>query len=237
MRYYPFAEGFPGPGTSGISHLAADGGQSGGGPRVDAPQPWEPAWSPYGGQPGPATGADRHARGRVWLVLAAAVILISAAATIGVVAGYRTAAHDAEVNYEPRLQAAQQLADGAGSDLRVARSSLASFQAAAASASAAAADVPDLIDLAYRYFAPAADVNGSATAVRITVTDSHVSRDALALSQYLAALGFSDAVLDRMSRTRALDGTQSAAGHHCNVTWTYHPNDGLQMVFEATAGG
>jgi hypothetical protein len=63
-----------------------------------------------------------------------------------------------------------------------------------------------------------------------------VDRDALPLSEYLSALGFSDAVLDRMSNTRALDGTLTAQGDHCNVSWTYHPDDGLQMVFEATPG-
>ncbi len=41
-------------------------------------------------------------------------------------------------------------------------------------------------------------------------------------------------MIGRMSDTRALDGTREAQGTNCNVTWTYHPDDGLQMVFEAT---
>lgn len=54
-----------------------------------------------------------------------------------------------------------------------------------------------------------------------------------ALTRLLDDLGFSTAVRERMARTRALDGTQQADGRNVNVTWTYHPDDGLQMVFEA----
>jgi hypothetical protein len=36
-----------------------------------------------------------------------------------------------------------------------------------------------------------------------------------------------------MTRTRALDGTQDARRQSVNVTWIYHPDCGLQMVFEA----
>lgn len=50
----------------------------------------------------------------------------------------------------------------------------------------------------------------------------------------LEDLGFSAAVWPRMQETRALDGTLSATGQGCNVTWTYHPDDGLSMVFEIT---
>ncbi|WP_395725436.1 hypothetical protein [Nakamurella sp.] len=53
------------------------------------------------------------------------------------------------------------------------------------------------------------------------------------LSNLLNELGFSSPVLDRMGHTRALDGTRGAQGHNCNVTWTDHPDDGLQMVFDA----
>jgi hypothetical protein len=40
------------------------------------------------------------------------------------------------------------------------------------------------------------------------------------------------AVLQRISKTRALDGTQRAEGRNVNVSWTYHPDNGLGMVFE-----
>lgn len=60
-----------------------------------------------------------------------------------------------------------------------------------------------------------------------------MSRAAPGLRSMLGELGFSSAVLDRMGNTRALDGTREAQGKNCNVTWTFHPDDGLQMVFEA----
>ena len=47
-------------------------------------------------------------------------------------------------------------------------------------------------------------------------------------------LGFSSAAVQRMGQTRALDGTQEADADHVNVTWTFHPDDGLQAVFTAT---
>ena len=50
----------------------------------------------------------------------------------------------------------------------------------------------------------------------------------------LSDLGFTDGVVARMEGTRALDGTQSAEGRHARVTWTFHPDNGLRMVFEPT---
>lgn len=52
------------------------------------------------------------------------------------------------------------------------------------------------------------------------------------LEDLLDKLGFSSAVLGRMEQTRALDSTQEAEGDGVNVTWTYHPDDGLRLVFE-----
>ena len=53
-----------------------------------------------------------------------------------------------------------------------------------------------------------------------------------ALGLMLRDLGFSDGTIDRMAMTRALDGLQSAEGDKVGVTWTYHPDDGLNMIFE-----
>lgn len=52
------------------------------------------------------------------------------------------------------------------------------------------------------------------------------------LDEFLEELGFSPAVSSRTARTRALDGTQRAQGDNVNATWTYHPDSGLQVVFE-----
>jgi hypothetical protein len=56
--------------------------------------------------------------------------------------------------------------------------------------------------------------------------------DALALTTVLAELGFSPSVVDRMDSTRALDGTQTAEGDLAVAFWTYHPDNGLHVIFE-----
>jgi len=48
---------------------------------------------------------------------------------------------------------------------------------------------------------------------------------------YLEATGFPSATIDRMGQTRALDGTLEAQGDDVSATWTYHPDDGLSIVF------
>jgi hypothetical protein len=93
--------------------------------------------------------------------------------------------------------------------------------------------VPDLRAVANKYFEGVASVSGNSDAVSITIQTYEVITAALPLRRMLTELGFSSAVIDRMDKTRALDGTQDAKGKHYNVTWTYHPDDGLQMVFEA----
>lgn len=52
------------------------------------------------------------------------------------------------------------------------------------------------------------------------------------LEDLLEDLDFSPAVIDRIGKTRALDGTQSADAPHVTATWTYHPDHGLSIVFE-----
>ena len=76
--------------------------------------------------------------------------------------------------------------------------------------------------------------DGDADSLSITITDYKAATAWPELTSMLDELGFSPAVIGRMSDTRALDGTPGGPGQNCNVTWTYHPDDGLQMVFEAT---
>lgn len=179
----------------------------------------------------PQAAHARRTRG-VAVVVAAIVV----AAGVGIVAGNVMGTRRADAKYVPQLTSVQQHVTRLSDDLDAARSTVSSYEAADASASSEAADVPDLLGIAHTYFDPDADVTGSELAVEITITDADVYRDSVALSLYLSELGFSSAVLDRMSKTRALDGTLTAEGHKCNVSWTYHPDDGLQMVFEATPG-
>ena len=104
------------------------------------------------------------------------------------------------------------------------------LESAEAQRQSAAAEVPDLRAVANKYFKGVASVNGTADSVSITIQTHEVITAALPLKRMLTELGFSSAVIDRMDKTRALDGTQNADGKNCKVTWTYHPDDGLQMV-------
>ena len=47
-----------------------------------------------------------------------------------------------------------------------------------------------------------------------------------------AELGFSSNVYDRMLETNALMGRQSAENDKYRVSWTYHPDDGLEVKYE-----
>ncbi len=45
-------------------------------------------------------------------------------------------------------------------------------------------------------------------------------------------LDIPDALYDRMMQTRALDGTQSSEYNDIYISWTYHPDDGLTVIYE-----
>ena len=47
-------------------------------------------------------------------------------------------------------------------------------------------------------------------------------------------LGFSSSVYQEMIETRALDGRQSATSGKYTVTWAYHPDDGLEVMYKIT---
>ncbi len=48
------------------------------------------------------------------------------------------------------------------------------------------------------------------------------------------ALGMPDSVIEKMLSTRALDGRQSQTYNGITVSWTYHPDAGLEIVYERT---
>lgn len=50
----------------------------------------------------------------------------------------------------------------------------------------------------------------------------------------LTALDVPDAVLAHMRATRALDGMQSDSWGTVKATWTYHPDDGLDLILTST---
>lgn len=53
-----------------------------------------------------------------------------------------------------------------------------------------------------------------------------------ALNSVLEMTGFGQDVRQRMSTTSAVDGRQSAENDNFQVSWTYHPDEGLQVLFE-----
>jgi hypothetical protein len=46
----------------------------------------------------------------------------------------------------------------------------------------------------------------------------------------LETLGAPDSVIPRIDRTRALDGTQDAEWDEFTASWTYHPDDGRNLI-------
>ena len=73
----------------------------------------------------------------------------------------------------------------------------------------------------------------SSDAIIVTLKEPITDRKADAFAALLADLGFNvDVFLAKASNTRAIDGMQTAVGDHANATWTYHPDDGLLVIFE-----
>lgn len=51
----------------------------------------------------------------------------------------------------------------------------------------------------------------------------------------LAELDTPDSVISRMDSTRALDGRQAAEWNDLSASWSYHPDDGLDIVVEVVS--
>lgn len=56
----------------------------------------------------------------------------------------------------------------------------------------------------------------------------------LAILSINKALGLPESVENRMGQTRSLDGVQTASGDGFDVSWTYHPNNGLEVTYSLT---
>jgi len=52
------------------------------------------------------------------------------------------------------------------------------------------------------------------------------------LDLILEELDFTAATRERMTATRALDGRQEAENDSFRASWTFHPNNGLVVIFE-----
>lgn len=129
---------------------------------------------------------------------------------------------------------------GLASSLASANRQVDDFQAAESRAAAAEAALPDVGQLADDAFAGISGV--SVTGDEESAT-AHLyypypgSEDMVALGGLLDELGFSSAVISRMETTAAIDGVQSAEGEQATVTWSYHPDEGLDVVIERTGTG
>lgn len=68
---------------------------------------------------------------------------------------------------------------------------------------------------------------------RVAIIAPSMAEDALEAIQYAnEALGFNGSVWDKMMNTNALMGRQSVETDKYRVSWTYHPDDGLEVTYE-----
>lgn len=96
----------------------------------------------------------------------------------------------------------------------------------ATTTTAAEASSPNVRLIATQHNLPATDGNQDFVSMNF---DGIPSR----LAGFLDELGFNGAaVVGRMENTRALDGTLTADGDGVRASWTYHPDDGLNLVVE-----
>ena len=96
---------------------------------------------------------------------------------------------------------------------------------------------PDLKELynsfCSSYFAQVAD-DGSYLLIDTNPLDVDDYSDEDALLAILLVnneLELPESVISKMSRTRALDGTQSHETDDLEISWTYHPNNGLEVLY------
>ena len=62
---------------------------------------------------------------------------------------------------------------------------------------------------------------------------NNVQSDTLEAIQYVnKELGFTDALYSKMMETSALMGRQTDENNKYRVSWTYHPDSGLEVVYE-----
>lgn len=63
--------------------------------------------------------------------------------------------------------------------------------------------------------------------------DDYYGSDAVdAVKEINKKLGFSDSVYQKMMQTRSLDGRVSEENDKFKVSWTYHPDDGMEVMYE-----
>lgn len=77
--------------------------------------------------------------------------------------------------------------------------------------------------------------DGKSLTIDTKPNDSYYSGEADALSAIAVInvfLGLPSSLIDKMSSTRALDGIQSQDCGNYTVTWNYHPDNGMKVIYE-----
>lgn len=67
---------------------------------------------------------------------------------------------------------------------------------------------------------------------RFNIEDYFDSDAYYAIEKINSELGFSDALLNKMKETNALDGRQTESNDKYTVSWKYHPDNGLEVTYE-----
>lgn len=63
--------------------------------------------------------------------------------------------------------------------------------------------------------------------------DDYFEADAWdAIEEVNTELGFSEALMTKMGETRSVDGRQEDENDKFRVSWTYHPDNGLEVIYE-----
>lgn len=63
--------------------------------------------------------------------------------------------------------------------------------------------------------------------------EDYYEPDALsAIRKIHSTLGLPDSLITKMTQTRVIDGRQSESYDNITVSWTYHPNLGLEIIYE-----
>lgn len=119
------------------------------------------------------------------------------------------------------------------SDLQEARARVALLESAERQRQSEAAARPD-IEAAVRANGLQVVIDSAdRTAASLAFTPNQIVSYQEELEGLLRDLGFNaPAVRARLGNTRAVDGTQSEETATVKATWTYHPDDGLNMVIE-----
>lgn len=66
----------------------------------------------------------------------------------------------------------------------------------------------------------------------LDIDDYYGSEAVNAIEEINKTLGFSDSVYKKMMQTRSLDGRVSEENDKFKVSWTYHPDDGMEVMYE-----